>query len=107
MVYIEPYPKSMAQRLYPEAISIDRKMVSADMVKFEPFFGVSPARYLDLFEPPKKRRRENGDAVEWKRSSAEPRLERMVGSYLGIETLAMGVLRKGVAVFTERMGTAR
>src|SRR5260370_982093 len=59
MVYIEPYPKSMAQRLYPEAISIDRKRVSTDIVKFEPFFGVSPPRYLDLFEPRQKRIRAN------------------------------------------------
>ena len=37
VVYIEPYPKSMAQRLYPEAIAVDGNTAAGAMVKFEPF----------------------------------------------------------------------
>src|SRR5712671_1457604 len=49
VVYIEPYPKSMAQRLYPEAICSEGQPVNDGQVKFEPFLGVSPGRYTDLF----------------------------------------------------------
>ncbi len=97
MVYIEPYPKSMAQKLYPEAISMDGRELATQVVNFEPFLGVSPSRYFDLFDMIAERKDENGDAVQWKRSNSAPRLERMVGSYLEIETLAVGVLEAGLS----------
>lgn len=96
VVYIEPYPKSMAQRLYPEAIAVDDKYTVAEAVNFIPFLGISPHRYFDLFEMVGRRKDERGSATKWKRASARPRLERMVGSYLEIETLAIGAFEKGL-----------
>jgi hypothetical protein len=91
-VYIEPYPKSMAQRLYPEAICTDGQATNGGQVKFEAFLGIAPGRYADLFAMAKPRKNRDGTAVAWKRSSAEPRLERMVGSYLQVEENAIAEL---------------
>jgi deoxycytidylate deaminase len=92
VVYIEPYPKSMAQRLYPEAICTDGQPANDDQVKFEPFLGISPERYTDLFAMSGPRKNKDGTAIAWKRMAAEPRLERMVGSYLQVETSAIAEL---------------
>jgi cytidine deaminase len=51
VVYIEPYPKSRAKRLYNRAIRVDEdREADADAVRFEAFVGVAPSRFLDLFE---------------------------------------------------------
>ena len=60
VVYIEPYPKSMAQRLYPEAISIDGLPANDDQVRFEPFLGIAPKRYADLFATGDPRKNRDG-----------------------------------------------
>lgn len=96
VVYIEPYPKSMAERLYPEALVLSGRSPGLSRVRFEPFLGISPSSYFELFEINGPRKDQSGSAVRWKRATADPRLERMVGSYLEIETLAMGVLRVGL-----------
>jgi deoxycytidylate deaminase len=60
VVYIEPYPKSMAQRLYPEAIYTDGQSAVGGQVKFEPFLGIAPGRYSDLFSMGGRRKRRKG-----------------------------------------------
>jgi cytidine deaminase len=51
VVYIEPYPKSRAKKLYKRAIQVDQDSAADDdAVKFEAFVGVAPTRFLDLFE---------------------------------------------------------
>jgi cytidine deaminase len=51
VVYIEPYPKSRAKKLYKRAIQVDQdRAADQDAVKFEAFVGVAPTRFLDLFE---------------------------------------------------------
>jgi deoxycytidylate deaminase len=51
VVYIEPYPKSRAKKLYKRAIQVDHDSTADhDAVKFEAFVGVAPTRFLDLFE---------------------------------------------------------
>ncbi len=96
VVYIEPYPKSMAQRLYPEAIITDGRNSPGREVRFDPFIGVSPSRYSDLFEMPGRRKDSDGNAVKWKRNTANPRLEQMIESHIGIETFAIGTLEGGL-----------
>jgi deoxycytidylate deaminase len=55
--YIEPYPKSLAHDLYPEAISVDTIDPKQDPGKLRliPFVGVAPRRYFDLFEMTKSK----------------------------------------------------
>ncbi len=51
VVYIEPYPKSLAKRLYEKEICVDNDTSSfADAVKFEPFVGIAPKRFMSWFE---------------------------------------------------------
>lgn len=49
--YIEPYEKSLAVKLHPDAISLDSQGGSSQgkKVLFSHFEGVAPKRYLDLF----------------------------------------------------------
>lgn len=50
VTYIEPYPKSKAADLHPDAICFDREQARKESkVPFMAFVGVGPRRYLDLF----------------------------------------------------------
>lgn len=72
VVYIEPYPKSMAAKLYPDSISVDGRVIGGDVVEFASFTGVAPRRYADLFEMPKRKDPE-GMAISWTEIDAIPR----------------------------------
>lgn len=51
VVYIEPYPKSWAKKLYNRAIQVDEdRQADSDAVEFRAFVGIAPSRYLDLFD---------------------------------------------------------
>jgi deoxycytidylate deaminase len=62
VVFLEPYPKSNAQKLHCDSITFE--IVEKDKVLFEPFIGISPRRYRDIFEK-KKRKNDKGLAQEW------------------------------------------
>jgi len=47
VVYIEPYPKSRASRLFPDSISLEAKR--KQRVTFRPFVGVAPDRFPAFF----------------------------------------------------------
>lgn len=49
VVFIEPYPKSRAETLHADSMSVD---VAQDggKVSFEPFVGVAPRKYRELFD---------------------------------------------------------
>ncbi|HYX37504.1 MAG TPA: deaminase [Oligoflexus sp.] len=49
VVYIEPYGKSKAASLHADSISLQFDSVVKDRVCFQPFFGVGPRRFWDLF----------------------------------------------------------
>jgi len=61
--YIEPYPKSLAKELYDREICVDNDNSSLpDAVRFVPFVGIAPKRYMSWFEFG-KRKDERGFAV--------------------------------------------
>lgn len=72
--YIEPYPKSLVNELYPDSIRIeDRK--DGEAVAFIPFVGVAPKRYQDLFKTGDSDRKSLIKfANDWKASVVKPRL---------------------------------
>lgn len=75
VVYILPYPKSLAKELYANEIQVDHERISSiRSVTFESFVGVSPNRYLSLFEMPERRKEENGFSVEWDPGNAIPKV---------------------------------
>ncbi len=49
VVFIEPYTKSRAEDLHPESLAIAQSN-AAGRVAFEPFVGVAPRRYLQMFD---------------------------------------------------------
>lgn len=58
VVYVEPYPKSLAAELYPDSIQIeDVSGVSKKRVSFEPFIGIAPQRYTEIFLEERARER--------------------------------------------------
>lgn len=72
-VFIEPYPKSRALPLHPDSIVLDEgpEVVNENRVRFRPFLGISPRRYVDLFSMATssgyqfKRKDEKGNKIPW------------------------------------------
>jgi len=90
VVYIEPYEKSKAQELHDDAISLGFSGKKRT-VHFEPFIGVGPRRFFDLFSmnlgsgTELKRKDKNGKVVEWKPENSNLRIRLRAGSYLDLE----------------------
>jgi tRNA(Arg) A34 adenosine deaminase TadA len=107
VVYIEPYEKSQALDLHDDAITIrddgdtlgrgdgiDEADHLARKVVFEPFMGIGPRRFFDLFSmrlsngfPMKRKDKPDGKKAKWKiNSDAFVRVPMPPTSYLDRET---------------------
>lgn len=101
VVYVEPYPKSRALEFHSESIQLrsefDGSPANDELVDFEPFIGIGPRRFLDLFSMSlgsgsKLRRKEkDGSTLEWDKSSAPIRTPLIPKSYLDIEKAALEI----------------
>jgi len=86
VVYIEPYQKSKAIEFHDDAINAG--------FRFEPFVGVGPRRFFDLFSMrlgsgyALKRKDEDGHTLEWKPETSHLRLQMLPSTYLDLELLA-------------------
>lgn len=90
VVYVEPYPKSRAKALHGDAIKVDPGFRSESHVNFEPFQGVAPGKYFDVFEAADARKLRNGSAVEWSMETADPRFLRFLYTYTKLEDDIVG-----------------
>lgn len=108
VVFVEPYPKSKARDLHADAITLvgesaDHSLKSdltASLMKrrtrFEPFLGVGPRRYLDLFSlklgtgRSVVRKDDVGDVVPFEPSTSQPRVPLATTTYLEEEIEAAG-----------------
>ena len=73
VVYIEPYPKSLVPELYPDSIAVDSHVDCQGRVRFDPFVGIAPKRYGDLFALQKRKRKNpDGTAASWQPNDALP-----------------------------------
>jgi cytidine deaminase len=99
VVYVEPYPKSRALDFHSESIHLRSELDSSaddqpDMVIFEPFTGVGPRRFLDLFSmslgagSKLRRKDKSGSTVEWDKATAPIRTPLIPRSYLEVERAA-------------------
>lgn len=98
VVYVEPYPKSQAASMYGHAIRIGRGGPIADpqandRVIFEPFTGVGPRRFFDLFSIGLSsgyavKRKQDGQKRKWEPASAEVRVPLLPSSYITREAIA-------------------
>jgi deoxycytidylate deaminase len=98
VVYVEPYPKSRALDFHSESIQLksefDLSTEENSQVSFEPFIGVGPRRFLDLFSmnlgagSKLRRKDKNGSTLEWDKVNAPIRTPLLTKSYLEIEKAA-------------------
>lgn len=94
VIYIQPYDKSLAVQLYPDSIAVDYSDKRDYQVEFEPFVGVAPRKYMQLFSM--LERKKNGAVLVFDRSTASLRLTASPRSYLKNETAALAVLQKKI-----------
>lgn len=91
VVYVEPYPKSRAESLHGDAISVDEPTEAK--IPFVPFIGIGPRRYFGLFSLKLStgypiERKEKGKLKAWQRLDSPPRLQMQPNTYLARERLA-------------------
>lgn len=96
VVFVEPYPKSKALELHDDAMTLNGGS-AADRLLLQPFIGVGPRRYFDLFslklgQGGPRRRKERDSLVEWSRETASPRVQIKPLSYLQCEEAAQNIL---------------
>jgi len=89
VVYIEPYPKSLAKKLYNKSIKTDSSEHDTlpNAVKFEPFVGISPTIYQGFFQM-RKRKDDTGNFKLPRPEDASPRIQQSPVKYLDHEEIA-------------------
>ncbi|MCG3138655.1 MAG: tRNA-specific adenosine deaminase [Phycisphaerae bacterium] len=96
VVFIEPYPKSKALQLHKDSIQLGFHVGSTQqknntLVQFEPFVGVGPRQFFDLFSMrlgsgyPLIRKEQNGKIKAWKQEDGKLRLRMLPITYLDLE----------------------
>jgi deoxycytidylate deaminase len=100
VVFLEPYPKSLASDLHADAIlgeSGERgKYQNYPSVKFEHFFGISPRRYRELFE--RGSRKINGEFVEYISGVKRPIIDFNVPAYQQTEAF---IIERSTDIITQ------
>jgi len=98
--YIEPYPKSKALVMHDDSLSLDEQDESSKVV-FEPYVGVGPRRYVDLFSmglgigvPIVRKLKKTGKTVGFDKKQALPRLRMLPGDFKEVENLVVEKLRE-------------
>lgn len=102
VVFVEPYPKSLAMDLHSDAIFLAHEGKAEqrnNKVCFEPFVGIGPRRFLDLFSMnlsrgKKTKREKDGKLIKWERGTASVRVPLSPISYIDRETLVSGEIDK-------------
>jgi deoxycytidylate deaminase len=93
VVYIEPYPKSLAAQLYPDSIGVESRVLSENQISFEPFVGLAPRQYMNLFSM-LERRDAGGAVISVNRHTATPRCQSSVPTYMRNEGSSLDWLNK-------------
>jgi deoxycytidylate deaminase len=91
VIYIEPYPKSLARELYEDEVDIDdedqeRPPGSPNPVQYEPFEGVAPRFFRSVFAAGRRKTSE-GFTVNWIKEEALPRPMTLSTSHLAPEAI--------------------
>ena len=74
VVYIDPYPKSQVQEMFRDEVS-EGPCLDEGAVVFEPFEGVAPRLFRQVFEmPTRSRDKVTGQYDNWDGTSSPPRL---------------------------------
>lgn len=74
VVYIDPYPKSLAADLYSDSISLEgSEGSSTGKVIFSPFVGIAPRQYMEFFELKGDRKAKDGSVLPWVPTKVVPK----------------------------------
>ncbi|WP_301098317.1 anti-phage dCTP deaminase [Otariodibacter sp.] len=106
VVYVEPYPKSKALDFHSESIELKSSFdintpITNNKVIFEPFIGVGPRRFLDLFSMSLgagiklKRKQKTGAILSWDNDSKSIRTPLLTESYRDLEKKALSIWEEG------------
>ena len=80
VVYIEPYPKSLVPELYADSISVKEGEDPGTKIPFQPFVGISPNRYAELFS--KTRWKDaDGKPNQWIAERSQPIIRLLTAQY--------------------------
>ncbi|HYO53918.1 anti-phage dCTP deaminase [Archangium sp.] len=95
VVFVEPYPKSQAMALHHDSIALER--ARPGRVLFEPFIGLGPRRFMELFalnpgEGYRVKRKVDGKTAPWDRATANLRVPMLPSSYVDREQLIISEL---------------
>ena len=102
VVYIEPYPKSKALEFHCDAVFAGFRHDSDQekRVAFEPFVGVGPRRFFDLFSmrqgagfPLKRKDKSTGKKLSWKPEDVTIRIPMLPWNYLDREEFAANMVK--------------
>lgn len=103
VVYVEPYPKSKALEFHPDSAFAGFESARSDeenRVVFEPFVGVGPRRFFDLFSmkqgsgfPLKRKDKTTGKVLTWVEKTGIVRMSELPWSYLEREAYATDFLK--------------
>ncbi len=92
VVFLEPYPKSLASELNSDSIKIegaDRgKYDTYPFVEFSHFYGIPPRRYRETFERG-NRKDKNGHFERWKDNDKRPIIDLKFPFYFDLEAKVM------------------
>lgn len=103
VVYIEPYEKSKALEFHQDSIVFGADGGDNGKVRFEPFIGIGPRRFFDLFSmnlssgydvDRKKKESETGETAEWSPETARPRVQMLPSTYLDLELEAVELFKQ-------------
>lgn len=93
LVYIDPYPKSLAPDLYPDSIAVD-DTTDINLVHFIPFVGIAPRLYMRLFDFSEiDRKHSDGTKRVWLSESSSPRVLNS-GGYIQQEYILLALLER-------------
>jgi len=94
VVFLEPYPKSYAQKLHSDSITFETDI--PEKVLFQPFMGISPRRYRDIFEKRTARKDEEGKAQQWYEGRPTPMVEDRSPAYISNEEPSIYISLRGL-----------
>lgn len=95
--YIEPYKKSLATKLHGD--SVTEQDQDMDRVRFLPYDGVAPSRYLALFRMRPDSRKKDGRVIRVAPNLARPKLEKSLEALPALEGLVVKSLISKKLVF--------
>ncbi len=110
VVFVEPYLKSKAISLHGDVIALKGEKQDArnDTVTIEPYVGVGPRRFFDLYSTRHgsgrmlDRKDEKGHALEWDPEHCDLRHQMLPNSYLDLELNAANIFKKLREMYSEQ-----